>query len=620
MKSFYLFIFIISFQISYSQSTKSYGEIKAEVFNYIKKAEDYKKIPKSEALKVCDKGIIQAQKIGDKKSEAKLLYLKAQIFDFYEEYESSYIIYKHIFPKFLVQKDSVSAAKCCLNIGVFHYYNGNYDSAIIAYKNAEIFLRYSTYLDLKSKIYNNLGLTYKSKGNYKSAISSYQNVINLYNYKSQEKSLAMAYLNIGTIYWDQENLEMALKYFNESLKVFEALNKLDDMASVYNNLALIYNGLGDSSQAIHFYDKAINIYSEVDNKKDLAITFSNKAVLLDKYGYKKEAELLFLQALKIYELVNYDLGIFSNRLNLSQLYSEFGDKHNALKYALAALNMKSVDRPLKYVAEGNLILANTYSELGQFKLANDYFKKYIQIKDSFFTLENSNLIAEIQTKYENEKVDAQLKIYKQTIRIQNLEIVAKRKQILYIYWILILSLAFVSIFSWLYYQKRRSYMVLVHQNVKLAEIDLDKERKIQELDSSWRQNPKVESLAKEELEAEKTLEKPLLLQNLIQIMEEEKPYLQPQIVINDLVKRLGTNRNYLSQIINDNFDTNFNNFINEYRVKEARKLILKSEYQQYTIEAIGQIVGFHSKASFNSAFKKFTGVTPSFFRTNYKKL
>jgi AraC-like DNA-binding protein len=49
-------------------------------------------------------------------------------------------------------------------------------------------------------------------------------------------------------------------------------------------------------------------------------------------------------------------------------------------------------------------------------------------------------------------------------------------------------------------------------------------------------------------------------------------------------------------------------------------MILKSDYQQFTIEAIGQMVGFHSKASFNTAFKKFTGVTPSFFRDNYNKV
>ena len=57
----------------------------------------------------------------------------------------------------------------------------------------------------------------------------------------------------------------------------------------------------------------------------------------------------------------------------------------------------------------------------------------------------------------------------------------------------------------------------------------------------------------------------------------------------------------------------FNNFVNEYRVKEVRKRLINSESNNYSIEGIAKSVGFHSKSTFNASFKKCTGVTPSFF-------
>ena len=81
---------------------------------------------------------------------------------------------------------------------------------------------------------------------------------------------------------------------------------------------------------------------------------------------------------------------------------------------------------------------------------------------------------------------------------------------------------------------------------------------------------------------------------------------------------MNTNKSYLSQVINEYFRKNFSTFVNEYRVKEASRLLLEKESENYTIEAIANSVGFKSKSAFNSAFKKFTGITPSYFVNSTK--
>lgn len=101
-----------------------------------------------------------------------------------------------------------------------------------------------------------------------------------------------------------------------------------------------------------------------------------------------------------------------------------------------------------------------------------------------------------------------------------------------------------------------------------------------------------------------------LKKRLMHVMEENKPYLDQDLTILKLAKDLQTNTKYLSFVINSEFNQNFINFINEYRVEEV-KLGLVLENQNLTIEALAQEAGFKSKSSFNAAFKKSTGMTPS---------
>jgi AraC-like DNA-binding protein len=101
---------------------------------------------------------------------------------------------------------------------------------------------------------------------------------------------------------------------------------------------------------------------------------------------------------------------------------------------------------------------------------------------------------------------------------------------------------------------------------------------------------------------------------LLQIMESEKPYLNPTLTIFELAKKINTNDKYLSRHINRKYNKNFIHFINEYRIEDAKTKLLQPDFSQYKIEAISEMVGFNSKSAFNNAFKKLTNQTPTEFR------
>jgi len=111
-------------------------------------------------------------------------------------------------------------------------------------------------------------------------------------------------------------------------------------------------------------------------------------------------------------------------------------------------------------------------------------------------------------------------------------------------------------------------------------------------------------------------EKKGYLTRLESYMEKEKPHLILSLSINDLANKLSMPPRHLSQVINESLEKNFFDFINSYRVEEAKKLLNDSSDNKINILKLLFDVGFNTKSVFNRVFKKQTGVTP----TEYMKL
>jgi AraC-like DNA-binding protein len=103
-----------------------------------------------------------------------------------------------------------------------------------------------------------------------------------------------------------------------------------------------------------------------------------------------------------------------------------------------------------------------------------------------------------------------------------------------------------------------------------------------------------------------------LLQKLAEVMAHEKPFLNSGFSLPDLAQRLGTTVHILSQVINEGLEKSFFEMTASYRVEEAKTLL--KEQRNIKVEEIADRVGYSSKSSFNNAFKKITGKTPSEFR------
>ena len=105
-----------------------------------------------------------------------------------------------------------------------------------------------------------------------------------------------------------------------------------------------------------------------------------------------------------------------------------------------------------------------------------------------------------------------------------------------------------------------------------------------------------------------------LKRDLLDLLQKEKLYLNPEIRVTELCKALRTNRTYLSKLINEDFNLSFSDFINQYRVAYACELIMQDKQDRFSQTFIAEQSGFGSLSSFNRAFKKEMGVTPGEYR------
>jgi AraC-like DNA-binding protein len=100
------------------------------------------------------------------------------------------------------------------------------------------------------------------------------------------------------------------------------------------------------------------------------------------------------------------------------------------------------------------------------------------------------------------------------------------------------------------------------------------------------------------------------------LMEEQKMYKNPHLALRELSNSLSMPSYIVTKALNEVLGVNFYDLVNKYRVEEAKQLLTDPTYDRFTILRVASDAGFNSKTTFNEVFRKFTGVTPSRYRTS----
>jgi tetratricopeptide (TPR) repeat protein/AraC-like DNA-binding protein len=492
--------------------------------------------------------------------------------------------YKQSLEIFCEHKDTLLQALVLRKIGASYYHLSDFDKTLKYYlKSLKIYEQINDQNGILNTL-NSIGNTYSRYYNNDKALEYYLRSYKISEQTGNKKGLSNVLNNIGTLYFYKKDYEKALEHFNKSLLLDIDNNDSSNMSPPIKNIALVYYKMQKYDTALSYFFKALKLNEKYNDKRRIAIVTNNIANLYIRTNNLAPAKHYLDRSLKI-----------SKEIDIKGMIRE-----NYYLYTLF------------YTFKGDLDNMGKYSDL------------YDAITDTIFNEESSRLVAEMQTKYETEKKEQQ-------IEMLNIENKLKETQLqVRTYWLLIFIIAFalVVIFVIIFLIQKRNLLfaseTLVQKNLEIVasereilnanakiKVDVSNDKKF--LKSINKKPPgKYEGspLTDEQKQNIKSM--------IINYMNNNEDYLHINYTVNTLANDLEINRNYISQVINESFNQNFSNFLNGYRIKEARK-ILSSTNLNFTIEAIAGMVGFKSKTAFNNAFKKYVGITPSFYLNSMKK-
>ena len=459
---------------------------------------------------------------------------------------------------------------------------------------------------LEEVAYNNLIITklYYYLGIYNNAIEYGQNSINEFIKLKDTSLLVYAYTTVGIMYGELDDYVIAEDYFQ----------KIDSIASLSNNESILYHNyinLGimnmdkNVNKALKYLDKAEKYFEKKENEEiTLVGLLNNKAVAYKRLkNYDKALEILKKTLSSISPQHSYYVSFCSNIANNYLLKNQ---PDSALIYINKALNNPAKNLYINNYVNSYRILTESYILKHKSDSSLKYFQLYQQYTDSLVLKKKVENISKLQVIYETNKLLLNVKKQKQRIEKYN----TKVKNLSIGLSLLILT---IIIFFFYYKKLQASYKKIVKESVQAMlteEENIALLNKIELLEKTQKQD-KTSNISNYAIEKGDDI-----FNKILELFKTEKLYTDQEFNLNALAKQLDTNRTYISNIINSKTGDSFVTFINTYRVKEAKKLLIDDANKNLTLDAIGKLAGFSSTSTFNRVFKAETGVTPSFYVKN----
>ena len=389
-----------------------------------------------------------------------------------------------------------------------------------------------------------------------------------------EDVLLLDALLLGTSYLAIGNLDSALFHLNEGLAL--ASQRKDSLFIAKSHLGLAY-----------YYSIVGDIYMENQNLE------AGKQIALKK-GY-----------------FNFLIGIYSFFMHKAMFTQDFDA---VVKYGLEAEKCSPGGTYLVQQAFIDSLTYQAYKYLNNPSKAMYYLERF---QSSSSKIYRQNFEAQIkENEYLQNLQERIFTIENQKLALQNQQ---KSKKILLIVNILIITI----VVSGIAFQRiRKSYIRILYNKEKWLDNKIGAENDpFPAYDPLDLQNPPDQ--AEEHPVGNGVMfhvkNRKKLFQEMVEVIQQKKLYLQPDFCQNDLVAMLGTNKKYLYEAISQYAGENFKSLLNRLRVDEAKKLIQEIVMQNSTVLPSDLYIkaGFNSTASYYRVFKEFTGLTPKEYANEY---
>ena len=321
---------------------------------------------------------------------------------------------------------------------------------------------------------------------------------------------------------------------------------------------------------------------------------------------------MYDRQLQLIDTTQYSRLIYFTHVEKAKVQAMKGDYQHAIQ-ALKHSEGIAVDLEMKDCKlEVYGMLARYYQQLGDHHAREHYYNQYTQLKDTLTNYQQLASVSEMEFRNELKGMEQEMTEIKHHREVMS--------------FITLISLAFLLVLLvmlYLVYRKngelRRSNQSLYHKNVEMLRAEEEERRmrrQLQEKEPTIASETDTASDSDGDVKYKSSHltdnDKQQLLSRIQEVMDTSDEIFSPDFSLERLAMLSGSKYKYVSQVINEHYQQNFNTFLNSYRIKEACKRMGDvNQYGNFTIEAISESVGFKSRSTFVTSFKRITGLTPS---------
>ncbi len=396
---------------------------------------------------------------------------------------------------------------------------------------------------------------------------------------------------IGNIYEAYSDHASSLKYYHNGYQKAVEMADTSLLHSFLSNLVKVYCRQGDLGNARHYFEEMKQLKPRTKLAYRQYTQMYNQAMLLNVEGRHEEAIEMHHNALdfsarngmdSIYQLFQ------SSEIGL--IYLQTRQLEQAIAKAGECAGMAQRLHSNELLANAYKILADAYLQLGMKEEAETYRSLYSEVSDSVYDMNSFYQLRGRLADYENEKINEKISGLNATINRQ---------------WQLLLAVALCLValtatFIVMEYRRRRDG----NSSASAATADGDVSTATADDNGATAPAP----LLNAEQEA-------LLSSRIKDVLADVDVISQQDFSMQMLCELVRSNSRYVSHIINENYHKNFNALLNELRIAEAaRRLTDHEHYGHMTIQAIYEDLGYTNAMSFNRAFKRIMGGTPSSYQ------
>ncbi|GAA4270780.1 helix-turn-helix domain-containing protein [Aquimarina gracilis] len=461
---------------------------------------------------------------------------------------------------------------------------------------------------LKARLLAQRGTAFNKLGEYENAITDFTKALKIQDsieFKPLDKAVTLAnlcdaYNNLG----DNEKIKEVASKILELQKQHQLPEIL--AAAAYTSLSKISISENKFEEALEFHQKVEDIGVRLKSDNIIGLANLNRAEVYLKLKEYEKALVTSQKSIEYAKKISSFEYLCVGYLHKAKALKNLGDIEAAQESLRKSIEIALEQGYKVYVMEGRLLQAEIYELKQDFKSSNNYYKLYLTSKEDYL----ATLSKAKRLEVEKEMLAKEEVISKQKSSINQL----------LLYGVPVILL--LSVFLILYVKKKKKLEednLQILENKKILESEnTSLKNKLNELaltnSKGDNEEIKIKTRKKYQNSSLSQEEKRMYATSILNYMEKEKPYLNPDLKQSDMAQHLSISIHLLSQVLNDCFKRNFNGFVNLYRINEAKRRLQDPQFLNSKIIAIGYEVGFSSKTSFHRVFKNTVGRTPSDYR------